>query len=76
MRSDRIVQLDADCVQADGLDRLGDFNRAFVDQRPAGFLDGGRDVAAVTAPNSLPVSPARAGRSIVRPSSCSRTSWA
>jgi hypothetical protein len=46
VRSDRIVQLDADRVQADGLDRLTDLYGAFVDQRPAGFFDGAGDVAS------------------------------
>ena len=32
VRSDRIVQLDADRVQTDGLDRLGDLYGALVDQ--------------------------------------------
>jgi hypothetical protein len=41
---DGIVQFDTNGVQPDGLDRLGDLHRAFVDRRPTGLLDGGGDV--------------------------------
>ena len=44
--SHRVVQLDANGVQTDGLDRFGDLHGALIDRRSTGLLDCGSDIAS------------------------------